>query len=42
MQPAALHPGDPARDENELDVAAIVDAKVSSVLELPEVLARWD
>lgn len=35
------YPGDPARDESAFDVDAIVDARVTSVLELPEVLARW-
>uniref|UniRef100_A0A7S0SEG6 Uncharacterized protein n=1 Tax=Mantoniella antarctica TaxID=81844 RepID=A0A7S0SEG6_9CHLO len=36
------YPGDPARDETALDLQAIVDAKVTSVLELPGVLAAWN
>ena len=35
------YPGDPARSEEELDAAALVDAKVTSVSRLPDVLAGW-
>lgn len=36
------YPGDPAREEAKLDYDALVDAKVASIRELPDVLAQWD
>ena len=35
------YPGDPARGTEELDAAALVDARVASVSQLPDVLSGW-
>ena len=36
------YPGDPAREEDRLDLETLVDATVESVAELPELLRRWE
>jgi FMN phosphatase YigB (HAD superfamily) len=36
------YPGDPAREEDRLDLETLVDATVESIAELPELLKRWE
>ena len=38
---AGSYPGDPTRNEGELDVDAVVDARVTSMQELAEVITSW-